>query len=185
MTIAFIPGLLCGAFITIVATPGNRSRRFAFFMAALITAAATAATWFASNWPLVFQYLFSFGYGARAVEYGAEQSHFGWDAWEGALKAFSNGDVYLPHFLVILAGGLTTLALLGRTMMRDGIREAIRRVIASPLLPSCDLRRRGLARPGVLAAIRAAAHSSRRWCQRCWCCHAGHSSRSADVMATD
>ena len=47
---------------------------------------------------------------------------------------------YLPHFLVILAGGLTTLALLGWTMMRDGIREAIRRVIASPLGPSCDLR---------------------------------------------
>jgi hypothetical protein len=36
MTIAFIPGLLCGAFITIFATPGNRPRRFAIFIAALI-----------------------------------------------------------------------------------------------------------------------------------------------------
>ena len=135
MTIAFIPGLLCSAFITIVAIPVNRHRRFAIFIAALMMAAATAATWLASNWKLVFQYLFSFGYGARAVEYGAEQSHLGWDAWERTLEVFCNNDVYLPHLLAILAGGLATLALLGRTMMRDGIRGATRRVIASPLLP--------------------------------------------------
>src|SRR6516165_3691110 len=118
MSIAFIPGLLCGAFLTIVASPGDRSRRFALFTAALMTAAATAATWLASNWKHVFQYLFGFGYGDRAVEYGTEQSLFGWDAWKSTLDVFCNSNVYFPHFLVILAGGLATLALLGRTIMR-------------------------------------------------------------------
>jgi hypothetical protein len=100
-----------------------------------MTAAATTATWLLSNWKHVFQYLFNFGYGARAVEYGTEQSLFGWDAWKSTLYVFCNGDVYFPHFLITLVGGLATLGLLGRTMTREGIREAVRRVIASPLLP--------------------------------------------------
>ncbi|HML07058.1 MAG TPA: glycosyltransferase family 39 protein [Xanthobacteraceae bacterium] len=108
MTIAFVPGVVIGAFVYAVAEPIDRSRRVLMLSLALLLAAFTAATWLGPHGRAVFEYLFSFGYGPRAAEYGAAYS--GLDAWLNTLRVLCNSGVYLPHLLIILAGAAAALS---------------------------------------------------------------------------
>jgi hypothetical protein len=134
MTIAFIPGVVVGAFVYTVAESVHRVRRLLVFGASLLLAVLTAATWLGPSGSLVFQYLFSFGYGGRAVEFGAEQSKFGLDAWLTTLSTFC-GEIYLPHLLIILAGGAATLVAGCSEAVKNRNVAFLQRVLRSPMLP--------------------------------------------------
>ena len=135
MTIAFVPGVVGGAFVYTVAEPVDRGRRLLVLAASLLLAVLTAATWLGPNGIVVFNYLFSFGYGTRAVEFGVEQSKFGFDAWLNMLRTFCNGNIYLPHLVVILLGGVATLVIVCSEGLKTWNAAFLQRVLRSPMLP--------------------------------------------------
>lgn len=134
MTIAFVPGLVVGAIIYAVMGQGDRMRRISILAGALVVALATAASWLWFNGVYVFAYLFNFGYGSKAAEYGAKASLFGWTAWTDTARDLL-GYIYLPHALVVVAGGVALCVLLWRTTRRYGVVGVFNRAVASPLLP--------------------------------------------------
>jgi hypothetical protein len=134
MTIAFIPGVVMGAFVYTVAEPIHRTRRLLVLAASLLLAVLTMATWLGPNGSLVYQYLVNFGYGARAVEFGPEQSKFGLDAWLTMLRILCD-HVYLPHFLVILSGGVAMLVAACSEVLTIRNAAFLQRVLRSRMLP--------------------------------------------------
>lgn len=135
ITIAFIPGVVAGAFVYVIAEPSRRHQRLLMLSGSLLLAVLTAATWLVPNEKGVFDYLFSFGYGTRAVEFGGKHSTFGPDAWLASLQALCNIDVYLPHLLVILLGGLAMFVIGFRELLKSMNAEFLREIIQSPMLP--------------------------------------------------
>jgi 4-amino-4-deoxy-L-arabinose transferase-like glycosyltransferase len=135
MTIAFIPGVMMAAFVYTVAEPVYRVRRLLVLGVSLLFAMLTAATWLGPNGSLVFRYLFSFGYGARALEFGTEQSKFGPDAWLSMLRAFCNHDIYLPHLVVILVGGVATYFAACSEALKTRNVAFVESVLRSRMLP--------------------------------------------------
>lgn len=152
MTLAFVPGLGAAAFVVVIADPVARCRRLLSLAGAFVLATLVGATWLWPNGPLVAQYLLSFGYGAHALEYGRETSLLGADAWIAMAQAFIR-DVYLPHFLVILAGGLVLLAVFFRDIARQGVGATVRNSLAAPILPAVIF---------VVAAVLALTSSSNK-----------------------
>ena len=70
MTVAFVPGLGVAALVYAVAAPDERLKRIGRLAISGVVACATALTWLFFNGRYVADYLLSFGYGARAEEYG-------------------------------------------------------------------------------------------------------------------
>ena len=134
MTIAFIPGLVVAALVTVMVDPADRIRRILVLGGALILSVLVAATWLWPNGRLVAHYLLDFGYGPHALEYGPRISKFGPDAWLVAVRTFIH-DVYLPHFLLISFGILALLADMLGKMVRQGLGPIIGRLLRSPALP--------------------------------------------------
>jgi hypothetical protein len=125
MTVAFVPGIVLGAFIYTIAEPADRRRRLLVLALSLLLALATAASWFWPNGRYVFGYLLSFGYGNHAAEYGQSQSLFNVANWllMARIVVFY---VHLPHFLVMLAGFLSILLLAGRSVALNGVSAFLR-----------------------------------------------------------
>lgn len=134
MTIAFVPGVVAGAFVYAIAEPRHRLRRFLLLLLSLAIAAAVAATWFLPHGKYVFSYLLSFGYGAQAVEYGPAQSRFGFDAWLNTLRNLLNG-VYFPYLVVMLAGAAAVIAVTFREALLARPADFLLRVLRSRKLP--------------------------------------------------
>jgi Dolichyl-phosphate-mannose-protein mannosyltransferase len=135
MTIAFIPGVVAGALVYTVAGPIQRGRRLLVLSTSFLLAILTATTWLGPNGSRVYQYLFSFGYGARAVEFGAEAPKFNLDSWLNTLRAFCNNDVYLPHLLVMLAGGVATVIAACNQALKAQNGSFLQRTMRSSMLP--------------------------------------------------
>ena len=91
MTIGFLPGLIIGAAAQVAVKKSDINRRIWIFSLSMIIAAATAATWLLFNGSIVFGYLFSFGYGNRATEFGTKQSITNIDAWTTMAQIFLKG----------------------------------------------------------------------------------------------
>jgi hypothetical protein len=134
MTVAFVPGLVLAALLYTLAEPADRARRLLVLAASLLLGLLTAATWFVPNGDAVLGYLLSFGYGARAAEYGAAHSLFGRDAWLELLNTLK-GNLYLPHLLVILAGGAALIVAAGKAFVGMSNAAFLGRVLRSPMLP--------------------------------------------------
>jgi hypothetical protein len=143
MTIAFLPGLLLGAVLHIAAAPDRRLYRLALLAGASLVGLAVLALWLVPNFPYVSHYLFSFGYGSRALEYhrcsectadnAAGPAVFA--AWLTTIQAMINGDIYLPDFLLLAAGGLAGLAWAGLNLNQRGFKPLLQSIWMSPLLP--------------------------------------------------
>jgi 4-amino-4-deoxy-L-arabinose transferase-like glycosyltransferase len=101
MTIAFVPGLVAAAFISVLAKADHRLRRLARLFFVLGLAVLTATPWFIYNGRLVVNYLFSFGYNNRAHEYGPSQSFMGFDAWTNTFK-YVLDSIYVPYALLVI-----------------------------------------------------------------------------------
>lgn len=134
MTIGFVPGAVAAAAVYALAEPASRVRRMLVLSASLGLAALTAATWLVPNGGRVYEYLFSFGYGARAVEYEAAGSVSAWDAWLTTVRALCNHDVYLPHLLVMAGGGVATMVV-AWTRLRGARRLPFLQIVRAPVVP--------------------------------------------------
>lgn len=76
MTIAFLPAFAIASLGHAIFTTGLdrlRRRNIALAIGAFVV---TAGPWYIANFHNVFEYLFSFGYGAKAAEYGADDGIF-------------------------------------------------------------------------------------------------------------
>ncbi len=135
MTIAFLPGLIAAAGLSVIVDPAQRMRRLLVLAGALLLASAVAAVWLYPNGRLVAGYLLSFGYGARAAEYGPQSSKFGLDAWRLMAQAFVR-EIYLPHFLLILAGISAAVALFFLAIVQHGVRFMVLAALRSPVAPA-------------------------------------------------
>jgi hypothetical protein len=133
MTIGFIPGIVLAAIVYAVFDRSDRLRRFLILAGSLLLAVATAATWLWPDGRYVFGYLLNFGYGTHAVEYGPSQVRFGFADWLCTAQTFV-AYVYLPHFLMMLAGALSLLWVAGLSLVRDGF-SALRGFAFANVLP--------------------------------------------------
>jgi 4-amino-4-deoxy-L-arabinose transferase-like glycosyltransferase len=136
MTIAFIPGMVVGAFVYTIVDQEHRARRLLLFTTSMLLAALTSATWLVRNAGSVSEYLFNFGYGAAAREYyGPETFKFGLDAVLNVLRVFCNYDVQLPHLLAIVAGLMATLVVALIAGLKTGPAGFLNRTLRSRMLP--------------------------------------------------
>jgi hypothetical protein len=103
MMIALIPGLVLAAMLGVVFAPTARKRRAVNFGLALAVGFAIAATWYGRNWPIVAEYLLSFGYGDRSAYYGQAHPMLSWAYWTARLNTIINYGFYLPLAAVVAA----------------------------------------------------------------------------------
>jgi 4-amino-4-deoxy-L-arabinose transferase-like glycosyltransferase len=143
MAIAFVPGVVIGAFVYTVAEPLHRIRRVLMLSASLPLAVLTAATWLGPSSNLVFQYLFSFGYGARAVEYGPEQSMINFATWLYTVQTLA-AYIYLPHLVLLIAGAGLLVFFVIRLIVTRGWAATFRITLNSRLVPAVILVAAGL-----------------------------------------
>jgi Dolichyl-phosphate-mannose-protein mannosyltransferase len=132
MAIAFIPGMVFGAFLYAVSVSDARRERLGNFFVAIGASALTAATWLIFSGWYVAAYLLSFGYGSRAVEFGQERALVSIDTLRRLfqLVAFH---VFVPHFLLI-GIGLMCVLVVGWKAARGGARDFLRDMLQSPLI---------------------------------------------------
>jgi 4-amino-4-deoxy-L-arabinose transferase-like glycosyltransferase len=134
MTIAFLPGLLMGAAVHTVAQRRDLWPRLGVLVWSLLLAIITAGTWLVGSASLVFGYLFNFGYGHQAAEYGTKQSIFSLAVWHDIFDIFLV-NIYLPHALLLLTGLLVACCIAARNLFRYGILVAVNDFVLSPVLP--------------------------------------------------
>lgn len=127
MTIAFVPGLVVGAVVPVLA---RRSRAAVLrFGVGLVVAAAVAATWYVHNLGDVYSYLTKVGYGAQAAQYGAPTSIMSPHDWFRFLINNTNAYVFVGEALVIGLGWLlAALTLVSWTFRRN--RGSVWKVVA-------------------------------------------------------
>ena len=110
MMIALIPGLVLAAMLTVVFGPTERKRRAANFGLALAVGFAIAATWYGRNWPIVAEYLLSFGYGDRSAYHGQAYPMLSWAYWTARLHTIVNVGFYLPLAVLVAAALVVGIA---------------------------------------------------------------------------
>jgi 4-amino-4-deoxy-L-arabinose transferase-like glycosyltransferase len=133
MAIAFVPGIVVGATSLLVSRRGQWRRRIGFLAMSLLVSIATAAIWLFFNGKLVFEYLFNFGYGIRAEEYGVKQSILSVDAWLTQLQILVD-NIYLPHALVLFAGMIAAVSIIVKSLRKQGTMISLKKLIQSPAL---------------------------------------------------
>jgi hypothetical protein len=127
MAVAFVPGVLAAAALTLVA--GQRDRRAlarGLLNLALLAlaAAAVAAVWYWHNLQPVLEYLTDFGYGGKSTEFGTEHPALSWARWTGVAERIAGIDLLLPLALLTLAG-VSAAAVAALQRIRDaGERRA-------------------------------------------------------------
>lgn len=135
MAIAFIPGLVLAAAIQVVASRRDRVRGLVHGTVALAVALLVAASWYWTNWRGVLDYLTSFGYGNRSLEYGPKQTPLSPEMWLG-LARYTVDSVYLPIAILLLVTAVISVAAVIALVRKRGFRRAFIRVLASRLFPS-------------------------------------------------
>ena len=133
MTIAFIPGIVLGAIIYVAIGSSDRRRRLLILGSALLIAAIATASWLFPNRNEVFGYLVNYGYGNHAAVYGPSHSRFGFEDWLYTLQTFE-AYFHLPHLVVVCAGALALVYLMGQRVVRDRF-GALTSALSSNVLP--------------------------------------------------
>jgi hypothetical protein len=141
MTISFLPGIVLGALIYVIVESSSRLPRLLVLTGSLFLAAATAATWYWQNAPIVFQYLTSYGYGAHSAEYGDPRytllnALLSLQPWCRLAQDFLFYEL-LPHCAVIIAGVVAFILIAVLTISRIGIRASLLAGLQSKALPLC------------------------------------------------
>jgi hypothetical protein len=130
MMIALIPGLVLAAMLTVVFGPTERKRCAVNFGLALAVGFAIAATWYGQNWPVVAEYLLSFGYGDRSVYHGEAYPMLSWAYWTARLNTIINRGFYLPLAVPVAAALVVGIA---RVLLQTRETGRIGRVLRSNL----------------------------------------------------
>jgi hypothetical protein len=134
MTIAFLPGLVAGAAVHTFSQRRALWPRLGLLVWSLILASITAGTWLLGSASLVFGYLFNFGYGQQAAEYGSKKSLLSLTAWHNTLNVILF-NTYLPHALLLLSGIIAVGCLAFWHIRRYGFAFTLNDLARSPALP--------------------------------------------------
>ncbi|MBL0171652.1 MAG: glycosyltransferase family 39 protein [Gemmatimonadaceae bacterium] len=130
VTLALVPGLLAAAALQIAILPRGRAERMLNFLLGVALAAATALLWYGPNYPSVFEYLTSYGYGEASHYFGTGRSIITFDFWTVRLVEAVNRGVHVPLAAILLVtligGGFRATGHLKR-------RGAVRKMVISGL----------------------------------------------------
>lgn len=133
MCLAFVPGIVIAAACQVMIGE-RRLTRAAVFVGSLALAGLVSATWLARSGLLVWQYLFSYGYGARSVDSGHKENLFSYSAWLDTVRQLS-AHMHFPYLAVLAVGALSLGVLAVRSIQLNGWRRALGDLFASPILP--------------------------------------------------
>jgi len=135
MTLAFIPGLVIAALVSVIAKSKACIPGLLRLCLGLLVGLLIALPWFWKNGALVAQYLFSYGYGNHALAYGPKLPVFTLPAVLFKLNFYIDAETHLPEFLIICLGLLALVGVAVQAMAEDGMRRAACRALTSPLFP--------------------------------------------------
>jgi len=97
MAIAFVPGVLAAAGVTLlVRGRGDYVNRFLNLGLLILSGAAVAALWYWRNLQPVIDYLTNYGYGNQSQYYGAENSLFSWERLSTVAEKMIFDDLLVP-----------------------------------------------------------------------------------------
>jgi 4-amino-4-deoxy-L-arabinose transferase-like glycosyltransferase len=133
MTVAFVPGVLAAALLTLAARErdGATLRRGFLNLGLLVAAgAAVASLWYWNNLQPVLDYLTDFGYGGKSAEFGAENGLFSWARWSAVPERMTESDLLVPLAALLLAGLVAALVGAARRVSRSEERPAALRALA-------------------------------------------------------
>ena len=132
MTVAFVPGLGVAALVYTVAAPDERLKRVGRLAISGVVACVTALTWLFFNGRYVADYLLSFGYGARAEEFGTRLPFASSIILQVGILL---KQIYAPHFVILMIGILLSLFLLLKRIAAPDFKKLALSSLASPLSP--------------------------------------------------
>jgi len=127
MAMGFIPCVGAAALVYVMFEQ-DRWVRMGRLVIAAVVAVLTSLTWLWKSGGAVWSYLFEFGYGSRATEFGPKTT------WLGSVQFLMGSTVdwlYLPHTLAIGVGVVASIVLLVRTVSAQRLVPTLR----SPVTP--------------------------------------------------
>ncbi|HKB51483.1 MAG TPA: hypothetical protein VKC63_08640 [Solirubrobacterales bacterium] len=135
MTVAFVPGVLAAAVLTLGLRQQGKSdllQRLLNLGLLVLTGFAVAATWYWRNLQSVIDYLTSYGYGDQAKFYGAEHSLLSWARFQTVSERMIFDDLLVPLAVLVFAG-LVTIGVVAVRRLLDGEdrRAELERLAAS------------------------------------------------------
>lgn len=131
MTLAFYPAIGAAVLWAVFTNDRHRKRALLNAVIAGVIAVLTASTWLIFSWERVFGYLFSFGYGAKAKNYGP--SAF----WESVRITVQYLGIYaqLRHFLWLVLGWMALIASGGYALLHKSRNDLFSRLSSSAIAP--------------------------------------------------
>jgi 4-amino-4-deoxy-L-arabinose transferase-like glycosyltransferase len=131
MTVAFVPGVIVAAIVTVLvrsrdaARPGGEIASRLLNLGLLVASGfAVAATWYVRNFKPVFDYLTSYGYGSQSAYYGPDHSWISWIRWRDVASRMTLNDLLVPLAALVLLGLLTVGVLAVRRVVEADDRRA-------------------------------------------------------------
>ncbi len=129
MAVAFVPGVLVAAVVSLLAQERERTelaRRFLNLGLLVLTGGAVAATWYLRNLKPVFDYLTGFGYGAQSSNIGVEHSLISWARWRSVAERMTVDDLLVPLAALVFIGLVAVAATaIRRVLNSDDRRSAL------------------------------------------------------------
>ncbi len=137
MTIAFLPAVFVAAVASALMKAryderhsGHLADRAVNLALMAVTTAAVAATWYARNFQVVFDYLTSYGYGSKSSYYGSDHSLLSWTRWRDVADRMTTTDLLVPLGALLLVGLLALAVLTVHRLLAAEDRRAVLVAIA-------------------------------------------------------
>jgi len=125
MAVAFVPGVLAAAGVTmLVRGRGDYRNRFLNLGLLVLAGAAVAATWYWRNLQPVIDYLTSYGYGNQSQYYGEEASLLSWERLHTVAERMIFDDFLVPIAALVFAGLLAIAVVAGRRLRDSDDRRS-------------------------------------------------------------
>jgi hypothetical protein len=125
MTVSFLPGIAVVTLGQLLASRDDRGERALRLLAGAGVAAVVAGSWYLHNWPSVYDYLTSSGYGSAASSAGTPSPVTAWHYWSKELGLVLN-QTYLPLAVLLALVALVSAALwLFRTRRPVAVRREL------------------------------------------------------------
>jgi len=134
MALAFLPAFAFSFLVYLYLTRGFSRETIKNIVLSIIVFLIVALPWYVRNFASVFGYLFSFGYGAHAAEYGHSQGVFTWANLSLRFR-WIFVQMRLPHFFFIVPLFIIGLASVLVRRKRDATSHLI--IAGSVLCLSC------------------------------------------------
>jgi 4-amino-4-deoxy-L-arabinose transferase-like glycosyltransferase len=135
MTVAFVPGLLIAAVVSVVVVGDRWRRGLVHLTIAVGVGTAVAATWWGPNWSTVTGYLTAYGYGAEAAQYlrGGTTTVSRPAFWTAQLSSMVNG-LSVPLALVLGLAVVLAVAARRRSLTVKRLLSADQALLVIPIV---------------------------------------------------